>query len=57
MELFGKCPPMEKSSIIDFDRAIFRLKNKVIFSDDFKDGNDAATQYNFGPLRDITSLK
>jgi hypothetical protein len=38
--------------IIDFGRAIFRLKNKVIYSDDFKDGNDAATQYNFGPMRD-----
>lgn len=38
--------------IIDFGRAIFRLKNKLIYSDDFKEGNDAATQYNFGPLRD-----
>ena len=40
--------------LIDFGRAIFRLKNKVIFSDDFRDGNDAATQYNFGALRDST---
>lgn len=38
--------------IIDFGRAIFRLKQKVIYSDDFCEGNDAATQYNFGPLRD-----
>jgi hypothetical protein len=41
--------------IIDYGRAIFRLKQKVVFSDDFKEGNDAATQYNFGPLRNGTS--
>lgn len=40
--------------IIDFGRAIFRLKGKTIFSDDFRDGNDAATQYNFGQLRDVS---
>jgi hypothetical protein len=40
--------------IIDFGRAIFRLKQKVIFSDDFREGNDAATQYNFGALRDTS---
>lgn len=40
--------------IIDFGRAIFRLKNKTIFSDDFREGNDAATQYNFGALRDVS---
>lgn len=40
--------------IIDFGRAIFRLKGKTIFSDDFRDGNDAATQYNFGALRDTS---
>jgi hypothetical protein len=40
--------------IIDFGRAIFRLKNKPIFSDDFREGNDAATQYNFGELRDTS---
>ncbi len=40
--------------IIDFGRAIFRLKNKTIFSDDFREGNDAATQYNFGQLRDVS---
>lgn len=38
--------------IIDFGRAIFRLKQKVIYSDDFCKGNDAATQYNFGAFRD-----
>jgi hypothetical protein len=40
--------------IIDFGRAIFRLKQKTIFSDDFREGNDAATQYNFGQLRDVS---
>ena len=38
--------------IIDFGRAIFRIQNKVVYSDDFCEGNDAATQYNFGPIRD-----
>jgi len=37
--------------IIDFGRAIFRLKQEVIYSDDFMPGNDAATQYNFGPFK------
>jgi hypothetical protein len=41
--------------VIDFGRAVFRIHNKVIYSDDFAEGNDAATQYNFGPLRDPTS--
>jgi hypothetical protein len=39
--------------IIDFGRAIFRLKQQVIYSDDFMPGNDAATQYNFGPLQQL----
>lgn len=39
--------------IIDFGRAIFRLKQQVIYSDDFMPGNDAATQYNFGPLQPL----
>ena len=34
--------------IIDFGRAVFRLGDKVVYSDDFRPGNDAATQYNFG---------
>jgi hypothetical protein len=38
--------------VIDFGRAIFRIQNRVVYSDDFAEGNDAATQYNFGPLRD-----
>lgn len=41
--------------IIDFGRAVFRIQNRVIYSDDFAEGNDAATQYNFGPLRDPSS--
>jgi hypothetical protein len=36
--------------IIDFGRAIFRLGDKVVCSDDFRIGNDAATQYNFGDI-------
>ncbi len=38
--------------VIDFGRAVFRIHNRVVYSDDFAEGNDAATQYNFGPLRD-----
>lgn len=34
--------------IIDFGRAVFKLGDKVVYSDDFRVGNDAATQYNFG---------
>jgi hypothetical protein len=41
--------------VIDFGRAIFRIQNRVVYSDDFVEGNDAATQYNFGPLRDPSS--
>ena len=36
--------------IIDFGRAIFWINNKLFCSDDFCQGNDAADQYNFGPL-------
>ena len=36
--------------IIDFGRAIFRVKDKIIYSDDFNYTNDAGEQYNFGPL-------
>lgn len=36
--------------IIDFGRAIFRLNKQIVFSDDFKEGNDAAEQFNFGEL-------
>ena len=38
--------------IIDFGRAIFRLNDHLFYSDDFKQGNDAAEQFNFGDLYD-----
>lgn len=38
--------------IIDFGRAIFRLNDHLFYSDDFKKGNDAAEQFNFGDLYD-----
>ena len=37
--------------IIDFGRAIFWINKKLFCSDDFSEGNDAADQYNFGPLK------
>ena len=36
--------------IIDFGRSIFSLNEHVFISDDFCEGNDADTQYNFPPL-------
>ena len=36
--------------IIDFGRSIFSINEHLFVSDDFKEGNDAATQYNFEPL-------
>jgi hypothetical protein len=38
--------------IIDFGRSIFSLNEHLFISDDFYDGNDADTQYNFPPLSD-----
>ena len=38
--------------IIDFGRAIFKINDQTFFSDDFKKGNDAAEQFNFGELYD-----
>jgi hypothetical protein len=38
--------------IIDFGRAIFRINDNMFFSDDFKKGNDAAEQFNFGEMYD-----
>ena len=35
--------------IIDFGRAIYKFKDKIICSDSFLKKGDAATQYNFGP--------
>jgi hypothetical protein len=40
--------------IIDFGRAIFTINNTTFFSDDFKKGNDAAEQFNFGELYEPT---
>lgn len=36
--------------IIDFGRSIFSINEHLFVSDDFCEGNDAATQYNFPPL-------
>lgn len=38
--------------IIDFGRAMFNVNQTLFFSDDFREGNDAAEQYNFGDLYD-----
>lgn len=35
--------------IIDFGRAIYKVNGQLICSDSFKNGNDAATQYNIEP--------
>lgn len=35
--------------IIDFGRAIYKINGQLICSDSFKNGNDAATQYNMEP--------
>ncbi len=36
--------------LIDFGRSIFWVNQKLFFSDDFREGNDAAEQFAFGPL-------
>ena len=36
--------------IIDFGRSIYKVNNKMLFSDSFKKGEDAATQYNCEPF-------
>jgi hypothetical protein len=41
--------------IIDFGRSIFSINGNMYISDDFKEGNDADTQYNFPQLSDDTS--
>lgn len=38
--------------IIDFGRSIYRVKGRVFCSDSFKQGGDAATQYNTEPYFD-----
>ena len=41
--------------IIDFGRSIFSLNEHLFISDDFCEGNDADTQYNFPPLSEKTN--
>jgi hypothetical protein len=43
--------------IIDFGRSIFSINKHLFVSDDFKEGNDAATQYNFPELNGENSEK
>lgn len=43
--------------IIDFGRSIFSINEHLFVSDDFKEGNDAATQYNFPELNGKNSEK
>jgi hypothetical protein len=38
--------------IIDFGRAVFKINDHLFYSDDFKPGNDAAEQFNFGDFFD-----
>jgi hypothetical protein len=38
--------------LIDFGRSIFRVNEHMFFSDDFRPGNDAAEQFNFGEIYD-----
>jgi hypothetical protein len=38
--------------VIDFGRSIFRINDLLFFSDDFRKGNDAAEQFNFGEIYD-----
>lgn len=38
--------------LIDFGRSIFKINQNLFFSDDFRPGNDAAEQYNFGEIYD-----
>jgi hypothetical protein len=36
--------------IIDFGRSVYKINNKILFSDSFKKGEDASTQYNCEPF-------
>ena len=48
---FFKVPTYGKIfKIIDFGRSIFSINDSLFVSDDFRDENDAATQYTFPPL-------
>ena len=47
-----KIPTFEKYKIIDFGRAIYSFKGKIICSDSYHKDGDAATLYNFGVYKD-----
>tara|TARA_B100000524_G_scaffold348200_1_gene252002 strand:+ start:665 stop:2434 length:1770 start_codon:yes stop_codon:yes gene_type:complete len=52
-ERFYKIPTFGKIwKIIDFGRAIYKIQGKLICSDSFSPGEDAATQYNCEPFFD-----
>ena len=42
--------------LIDFGRSIFSINEHIFISDDFKEGNDAATQYSFPPLSEEANV-
>ena len=44
-------------SLIDFGRAIFKVKGELLISDDHWPEHDAGDQYNFGPFYDATKPK
>ena len=49
--IFFKVPTFGKIfKIIDFGRSIFSINEHLLISDDFSEGNDAATQFNFPEL-------
>ena len=41
--------------LIDYGRSIYRISGQQLISDEFFEGNGAAGQYNFGPIRDPKS--
>jgi hypothetical protein len=52
---YYKVPTYNKIfKIIDFGRAIYKFQGRLICSDNYAQGNDASTQYNFGPYYDET---
>ena len=53
-ETYYKVPTFGKIwKIIDFGRAIYKVQGKIICSDSFSPGEDAATQYNCEPFLDV----
>jgi hypothetical protein len=52
-DIYYKVPTFGRIyKIIDFGRAIYNVNNLLIYSDAFNKKEDAATQYNFGPIYD-----